>query len=164
VKINGIDSAKQQISQHVAVCINQASSYFSRVFPMPDINFKQRGKIAASAQLQKNTLRFNPVLMMDNLPRFLNEVVAHEVSHLLAFQLYGRVRPHGKEWQALMLEVFGVNPKTYHNMDVSKVVGRQLPYLCACGVVHLSIRRHNKVVRKIQRYRCLKCGEILQAA
>ncbi|WP_340677114.1 SprT family zinc-dependent metalloprotease [Paraglaciecola sp.] len=154
----------QDIRQRVQHCINVASVYFNHSFTMPEVKFNQRGKIAGSARLQKNELRFNPVLMKDNLELFLSDVVPHEVCHLLAFTLYGRVKPHGREWQQLMREVFGRKPQTYHMMDVSKVAGQKFTYLCACGPIQLSIRRHNKVVRKVQQYRCLKCGSQLIAA
>jgi SprT protein len=154
----------QDIRQRVQHCINVANGYFNRSFTMPEVKFNQRGKIAGSARLQKNELRFNPVLMKDNLELFLSDVVPHEVCHLLTFTLYGRVKPHGKEWQQLMHDVYQCKPQTYHMMDVSKVAGQKFTYLCDCGPILLSIRRHNKVVRKVLQYRCVKCGTQLTAA
>jgi SprT protein len=124
---------------------------------MPSVHFNQRGKIAGCARLQKNELRFNPTLLKDNISLFLDEVVPHEVCHIVAFILYGRVRPHGKEWQSLMIDLFGLQPRTYHKMDVTKVQGKQFEYKCECGPIELSIRRHNKVVRGQQKYICRKC-------
>ena len=103
---------QQQIIQRTERCMALACEHFNRQFLMPTIKFNQRGKIAGSARLQLNELRFNPVLMQDNLEHFLSDVVPHEICHLLAFQL----------------------------------------------------RRHNKVVRKVQQYRCIKCGNQLVAA
>ena len=34
----------------------------------------------------------------------LEEVVAHEVAHVVAWWRHGRVRPHGPHWKALVLE------------------------------------------------------------
>ena len=34
--------------------------------------------------------------------RHLEEVLVHEVAHLVCFWRHGRVRPHGREWRALM--------------------------------------------------------------
>jgi SprT protein len=145
-------------------CLNLASRHFQRDFPLPEINFKQRGKIAGCARLQTNQLRFNPVLLADNLEIFLNEVVPHEVCHLLAHQLYGRVKPHGNEWKTLMSELFNLKATTKHSMDVSKVQGESFEYLCKCGSVTLSIRRHNKVLRNKQNYICRRCNQILVQA
>lgn len=152
---------KTQIQEQVVSCYQLAQDYFSRPFTLPEILFSQRGKIAGSARLQTNQLNFNPVLLEDNLPHFIQSVVPHEISHLLVYELYGRVRPHGTEWQAIMRNVFNQPATTRHKMDVSKVEGKTFNYRCACSTVALSIRRHNKVIRHQQQYRCRKCGDIL---
>lgn len=129
----------------------------------PKISFNQRGKIAGCARLQINEIRFNPILLSDNLDAFLEVVVPHEVCHLLAYRLFGKVRPHGKEWQGLMLELFGIRGQVYHQMDITKVKGKIFHYQCECGPIELSIRRHNKVVRGEQTYICKKCRSTLRA-
>ncbi|MFT5924895.1 MAG: SprT protein [Paraglaciecola sp.] len=154
---------QQLIIQKVEQCINHASSYFEQNFRLPKISFNQRGKIAGCARLQTNELRFNPVLLSDNINAFLEEVVPHEVCHLLAYNLFGKVRPHGKEWQSLMLELFSVKGQTYHQMDVTKVKGKSYTYRCGCGPIELSIRRHNKVLKGQQTYICRKCRGSLKA-
>lgn len=132
-------------------------------FILPKVNFNQRGKIAGCARLQMNELRFNPILLDDNVDAFLKEVVPHEVCHLLTFKLFGKVRPHGKEWQNLMRMLFDLEGQTYHQMDVTKVKGKIFHYECRCGPIELSIRRHNKVMRNKQTYICRKCGHSLIA-
>ena len=149
-------SSQQLVIQKVEQCINHASSYFKQRFRLPKISFNQRGKIAGCARLQSNELRFNPVLLSDNMDDFLEEVVPHEVCHLLAYKLFGKVRPHGKEWQSLMIELFGLKGQTYHQMDVTKVKGKSFNYQCECGPIELGIRRHNKVVKGKQIYICRK--------
>ena len=150
-------NSQQLVIQKVEQCLSLASTYFEQSFSPPIISFNQRGKIAGCARLQTNELRFNPVLLADNIDAFLEEVVPHEVCHLLAYRLFGKVRPHGKEWQSLMLEVFDLKGQTYHQMDVTKVAGKSFNYQCQCGPIELSIRRHNKVVRGKQTYICRKC-------
>ncbi len=156
-------NSQQLVIQKVEQCINHASSYFKQNFRLPKIGFKQRGKIAGCARLQTNELRFNPILLSDNVDAFLEEVVPHEVCHLLAYTLFGKVRPHGKEWQSLMLELFDLKGQTYHQMDVSKVKGKSFNYQCECGSIELGIRRHNKVVKGKQTYICRKCRSPLMA-
>lgn len=156
--------AHQLIIQKVEFCITHAASYFGENFALPQVRFNQRGKIAGSARLQLNELRFNPILLAENLDAFLHEVVPHEVCHLLAYQLFGKVRPHGKEWQSLMLNLFNLKGKTYHHMDISSVAGKHFNYRCQCGIVKLSIRRHNKVVRGQQQYVCRQCTTQLTLA
>lgn len=156
-------NSQQLVIQKVEECINHASSYFAQNFKLPKIHFNQRGKIAGCARLQLNELRFNPILLSDNLDAFLQEVVPHEVCHLLAYKLFGKVRPHGKEWQSLMLKLFNLKGQTYHQMDVTKVKGKSFIYRCECGPIELGIRRHNKVIKGQQTYICRKCRNQLTA-
>lgn len=150
--------------QKVTKCIEHASAYLNQHFALPKVTFNQRGKIAGTARLHSNEIRINPILLTDNLEEFLTEVIPHEVCHLLAYQLYGRVKPHGKEWQALMMKLFELTPHTYHKMDVTKVRGKHFAYLCKCGPTTLSIRRHNKVLRGQQQYICRQCRTTLTAS
>ncbi|GGP92076.1 SprT family zinc-dependent metalloprotease [Shewanella ulleungensis] len=139
-----------------------AENYFKRVFPRPVVQFSLRGKSAGTAHLQTNRLRFNPVLLTENPHVFLSEVVPHEISHLLCYQLFGRVKPHGKEWQSIMTATFKVPPKTTHQLNVQSVSGQQFDYFCGCGNTTLSIRRHNRVQRGQTQYRCRRCKQTLQ--
>lgn len=150
------------VIQKIEQCYLTATDYFNCSFERPTIRFNQRGKIAGSARLQTNELRFNPVLLKDNQDTFINEVIPHEVSHLLTYSLFGRVKPHGKEWQSIMIDVFKLQPNTRHQMDVTKVTGKTFLYHCQCGPVELSIRRHNKVVKGKQNYICRRCKNTLQ--
>lgn len=150
-----------QIIQEVENCYSRAESLLGRSFSRPRVTFKQRGKIAGSAHLLKNELRFNDILLHDNLTQFVQEVVPHEVCHLLCFELYGRVQPHGMQWKKLMKMLFNLEGKRCHQMDTHKVQGKTFTYYCSCGEIKLSIRRHNKIQRGQQQYRCKQCRSVL---
>ena len=154
-------SIKQQAVERINECYAQAEAKLDSRFKRPEVLFNQRGKIAGSARLQTNQIRLNSKLMMDNPETFLEEVIPHEICHLLTYQLHGRVKPHGEEWRYLMQFLFGLAPKARHKMDVSKVEGKTFLYQCGCGPIPLSIRRHNKVVRNQQQYVCRQCRETL---
>lgn len=154
------NDSRHRVLEKVECCYQIAEEQLSKAFPRPDITFNQRGKIAGSARLQLNQLRFNPVLLEDNLQEFLQQVVPHEVAHLLVFQCYGRVKPHGQEWQRVMRELFSVSPTTTHKMNVDKVMGQTFEYFCACGPVQLTIRRHH-AAKKGRQYQCRACGSLL---
>ncbi|AQS38045.1 hypothetical protein Sps_02897 [Shewanella psychrophila] len=158
------DERHQQIAEQVSECYRQAEVYLNRAFSLPEINFKLRGKSAGTAHLQLNLLRFNSTLLAENHQAFIDQVVPHEICHLLAYQLYGRVKPHGKEWQALMIEIYQLEPATTHTLNIGSVAGKTFDYLCDCGNVSLSIRRHNKVVRGDTQYRCRRCKQELKRA
>lgn len=156
-------SLHQQVIKRVEHCLSQASSQLQRSFTMPTVNFNQRGRIAGSAWLNRWELRFNPILLADNETAFMQEVIPHEVAHLVTFACFGKVKPHGKEWQHIMRSVFNLTPRTRHQLDTSKVAATFL-YHCDCQVHHLSLRRHNKVQRRQQRYQCVHCQQVLAAA
>ncbi|WP_413111021.1 SprT family zinc-dependent metalloprotease [Thaumasiovibrio sp. DFM-14] len=152
---------EQQIVAQVGACLQQAQTALNQSFAMPTIRFNQRGKIAGSARLLQWELRFNPVLLKDNPEAFLQDVVPHEVAHLIVYQCFGRVRPHGKEWQAVMQQVFKRPAKTTHQFDVSQVQGQLYAYRCSCQTHQLTVRRHNKMSRQQVSYRCRTCGQAL---
>jgi SprT protein len=141
---------------------NSAISEFTELFKQPHLAYNQRGKVAASALLQKNIIKINATLYSQNTNYFITHIIAHELAHIMVYQLYGlRVKPHGIEWQKMMLEVFDLPPKVTHTLDVSEVAMREITYECACQKVPLSLTRHNKVVNKRQLYVCRKCKTVL---
>lgn len=154
---------QQTILDKLEVDYQLAEQYFKTSFPRPVVQFTLRGKSAGTAHLQLNKLRFNPVLLEENISAFIDDVVPHEISHLICFQVFGRVKPHGVEWQSIMRRVYHRAPKTTHKLDTLSVRGKQFEYFCGCGSVQLSIRRHNNVVRGKSQYRCKTCQHMLQS-
>lgn len=138
----------------------EAECFFDRAFERPTYLFNQRGKAAGTAHLQRNLIKINPILFINNKEEFFQQVIPHEVAHLITFQLYGRVRPHGKEWQHVMVKVFQRPALTTHQLDINEVVGQQFAYRCSCTTHQLTIRRHNKVL-KGNLYRCKLCQSLL---
>ncbi len=152
-----------QLRQRIADCLLQASQAYGRPFPQPALRLDQRGKAAGSARLTNWCIRLNPVLLADNPHAFFEEVIPHEVAHLVVFALWGRTAPHGPEWRSVMQQVFGLPPRVTHSLDVSKVAGPRFDYRCACRRHSLSLRRHNKCRRGQVTYHCTRCGTPLLA-
>lgn len=153
-----------QIIERVEQDYLQAEQFFKRSFSRPELLFSLRGKSAGTAHLQLNKIRLNPILLTENPEVFLTQVVSHEIAHLLCYQVYGKVKPHGQEWQGIMAQVFNLRPHTTHQLNTQSVTGQEFEYLCNCGSINLSIRRHNRVQRGQNQYRCKVCMQTLKPA
>ncbi|UJF19055.1 SprT family zinc-dependent metalloprotease [Vibrio sp. SS-MA-C1-2] len=153
---------QQHSLQKVEQCLGLVNQKLNLSLPMPNVQFNQRGKIAGTAHLQKWEIRLNPILLAENSTDFIKQVIPHEIAHLIAFHLYGRVRPHGHQWQSIMREIFQLEPKTTHNFDITSLQGKLFDYQCQCQQHQLTVRRHNSIQRQQRQYRCRQCGCELQ--
>lgn len=162
IEINSLYSETEKaIIEKCNQCYDIAKQKLGVEFVRPEINFKLRGRSAGTAHLQLNLIRFNSLLLHENAEEFLHQVVPHEICHLLCYQLYGKVKPHGKEWQSLMMTLFNVMPSTTHHFDLTVIKQKLFDYQCQCGIKKLSIRRHNKVQRQQMNYFCRQCKSAL---
>ncbi|MGR3806238.1 SprT family zinc-dependent metalloprotease [Pasteurella testudinis] len=152
---------KMQISRRLRACLALAERHFNRTFAMPELSFNLRGMKAGVAYLQQNEIRLNRTLLLENNEEFLRQVVPHELAHLIVYQVFGRVQPHGKEWQMLMQQVFNLPADTGHQFDVQNVQGKTFAYRCDCQTHRLSVRRHNNILRNKVRYHCRVCKGVL---
>jgi len=62
----------------------------------------------------------------------------------------------------MMEQVLGVSASRTHKFETASVQSKTYPYLCACQEHQLTVRRHNRVMRKEAEYRCRHCGELLR--
>lgn len=150
------------ILQRVEECYAQAEKYFNRHFPRPGISLDLRGQSAGAAYPQRNLLRFNAGLYLNNKSHFLQQTVAHEVAHLLVCHVYGlRVRPHGVEWQGIMQEVFGLPAHRCHQYQLAPVWRTLYSYSCRCRQHEFTSQRHTRAKRGSV-YQCRVCRQTLE--
>ncbi|MGL5335913.1 MAG: SprT-like domain-containing protein [Enterovibrio sp.] len=160
---------QQQMREQVAFAIKLANSKYGLTLSVPHVRFNLRSTTAGMAKPALWQLCFNPILLEKNAQAFLQEVVAHEVSHLLVFVLFKqnaaqkKLKPHGKEWQTIMRELFALTPRATHSFDVSSIAGvsRRFVYRCACDDFLLTAYRHNRIQRQQAQYVCKKCRSVL---
>lgn len=155
-------SAQQRlhVEEKIDQCIHQAERYFQVRLVKPVFNFNQRGRTAGTAYLQKNEMRFNAFMLTQDPDKFIEQVVPHEVAHLVVYQIYGaKPRPHGPEWVAIMEHLFNVEAERTHTFDVPKPKNLYL-YQCGCQTHEFTAHRHGRVKRGTQ-YLCKLCKEPL---
>lgn len=158
------ETDRQQVNDIIDELLLKANKAYSTTFERPAISWRRAGRNAGSANLTQNRINFNPVLFAHNREAFFSQVVVHELCHILVHQRYGRVRPHGPQWQMMMENTFGVPARVTHSFDLSPLQLTTYTYSCNCGPVQLSVRRHNKVVRQQQSYYCRRCKQTLEPA
>ncbi|MCW2477934.1 SprT family zinc-dependent metalloprotease [Candidatus Symbiopectobacterium sp. NZEC135] len=163
-----MNSPRIPIALHHAVmhCLRERLQFANQAlgsqYSEPSVSYQQRGATAGTAWLQQWEIRLNPVLLLENQQAFIDEVVPHELAHLLVYARFGRVAPHGKEWRWMMEQILQTPAKRTHRFATASVQGKTYPYRCACQQHQLSVRRHYRAQRGDATYRCLKCGKPLQ--
>jgi len=125
---------KMQVQRKLAETLQLAENHFQRKFPIPTISYDLRGVKAGVAYLQKNEIKFNRTLLLENSDEFIRQ-----------------------EWQAVMTQLFNLPADTCHQFDVESVQGKMFAYQCECQTHYLTIRRHNRIQRDKIAYLCRKC-------
>lgn len=131
--------------------------------PDPTVTFDLRGLAAGEACAESNVIRYNEAMLLRYGQDFLDEIVPHEVAHLVVSAVFGRqVRPHGGEWRSVM-RFFGVPARRCHAFEAEPVRrGPRFAYRCECSRPHLLTRRaHLRIRRGTFDYTCRICGSHL---
>lgn len=84
----------------------------------------------------------------------LRQVLVHELAHLVAWQQFGpRIKPHGRQWQALMRDA-GLEPSvtlTVPELETGRYRVRRYHH-------HCPVCRTSRVAyRNMHRWRCAAC-------
>lgn len=156
-----------QIHNDTLACLRHyltiAALFFNHSFDEPSILYRKKGSIAGSALLQKWQIQLNLNMLMENKDVFIQEVIPHELAHLIAYKEFGRVKPHGIEWQTIMSNVFKCKPQRTHSFSLPQTTMQQRHhYGCQCQDHFLTSIRHNKILKNKTQYYCKNCGTLLQ--
>lgn len=139
--------------------LTQANNILNTNYKEPKVSYKPKGSVAGCAFLTRWEIQLNSIMLNENGEKFINEVVPHELAHLITFQKFGKVKPHGQEWQYIMSEIMKKEPKVTHNFNIKR---NEYVYICNCQEHYLSPIRHNKIRKNKTSYQCRKCGTILK--
>jgi SprT protein len=154
---------EQQVRTATGDFIQRASRIYTHDLPMIPVLFDLKGRAAGMYRVhgRNRVIRYNPYLFAKYFDDNINTTVPHEVAHYVVDILYGahRVRPHGAEWQQVMLAL-GAEPSVTGKYDLSGIPVRRQQrhsYRCACTMHKISTARHNKIQRGTASYYCRNC-------
>lgn len=159
---------KQRIISTVNRYTDKANAIYGTKIAYPNVIFTKRGTTAGTANYMSHTINFNPELYVRNVEAFLADTAIHELSHLVAHQVYRlgrgiRITAHGEEWKRVMRSL-GVTPSRCHSFDTSETKQKKTTvryqYKCSCQTFMVSSVRHNKMQRGFT-YRCKRCNQTI---
>lgn len=169
---------EKRVLEKVESSIQTIEDHYKIKMRRPKVLFNVRGTVGGYANYNTWTVRFNPVLLTENVEDYLETTVPHEVAHLACDQIYpgahnrgsdpfagitftrsGRMRRakrevHGPRWQSIM-RVLGADPSRCHTYDTTNARVRNkttYEYVCSsCGKEYnLGPKRHAKAQRGIK--------------
>jgi len=164
-----------KLLQKVTTCLQKAEQQYRKTFDYQAVEINIRGRAAGQIRYGYATrgnrsgltvnrdlpiLRFNPYLLAKYKETFIDQVVPHECAHLVAYAIFGmKIKPHGSEWKALMINLYQQTPDVTHRFEMAKKVRRVFDYRCGCIDINhqLTVIRHNKIVKNKAVYACKKC-------
>lgn len=165
-------SLQRAVNRKVRECFAIAAHKHGKMLPTPTVTFDVMGEDAGRANLRRWAVRFNPVLLVHNRSKFINDIVPHECAHLITEAVYPeahtpakgkRKMPHGKKWASVMISL-GAVPKTFHQYDLLPVhrASTRTSYVYQCDHCHKEIavskREHERIQRRPHAYFC-KCND-----
>lgn len=164
-------SEQQRVIAETRRYISMAENAYARQFPAVPVHFDLSGSSAGMFKIKgsDSRIRFNPWLFAKYFDENFASTIPHEVAHYIVHCRYGlhRVRPHGREWQAVMAD-FGAEPSVTGDFDLSGIPvrrHRRFRYRCTCRDHEVTARRHNAVQSGRARYACRLCnGELIYQA
>ena len=121
------DSELQHAAQRCANVYAQIANemFFGCNITIPvlvDYRLCETAPKTAGMAIGLDNIAINMIIYSDNPEEILNQVVQHEVAHLVIHQVLKDVQGihgHGPEWRHVMKRL-GKSPDRYHKMDVTK--------------------------------------------
>ena len=118
-------------------------------------------RVYGSTDIVNIIIRYNPVLLTENVEDFLARTVPHEVAHIVAQKVFGSYVTkvnHGQGWKNVMA-AFGCDATRCHDYDVSNARVRNVVRVdakCAC-MTHQITKKAATRISMGAKYTCRKC-------
>lgn len=134
-----------------------------------EILFDLTGVKAGQAWWRKSgkfTIEYNLAMALENGEDFIQEVIPHEIAHLIANEFFKEMYPdgcgHSDMWKFVMIK-FGRNPNRCHSFSVENLSKGHRDYLwkcSACGFEYaVGKNLHEKLQNPHDTHYCGKCKD-----
>ena len=117
---------RKRVDDKIKACFKIAEKKYGVKFEWPEVRYDIKSWMGGLAYHQRWLLRFNLILLVENEDHYIENVVPHEVAHLINRRVNKpapgkkRLMPHGKEWKGVM-ELLKVVPHVRHTYDCSSI-------------------------------------------
>lgn len=141
---------KSKVNIKLVSLVKHAEAIYRRKFKIPPVSYDLKGTVAGTANYKTWSIQLNPILFDENEKEFLDQVVGHELAHLLAIELYGQsIAHHGREWKTVMAAL-GLRVEVKHKFNVENTLrtSKIFKYKCNCKEHLFTLRKHNSTLKK----------------
>lgn len=122
------------------------------------------GRTKSDIRKSAGNISINYEAFCQNKNLYIQKILSHEFAHIITYLLYGKVRPHGREFKYICSVLFpdevDIGLSTYKDSDFllkTKRAYKKYLYRCSCQKVYLTSIRHNKILKKRVSYFCKNC-------
>ena len=156
-----IETVRNKVQSVIAI----AESKYGKL-PEIDVRFDLRGKAAGQAQWRKSwvdgahdfEMRFNREhisLGGKTFEHLVDDVVAHEIAHIICAYKPVLGKNHDIGWQRVCRDIGGNGERCYKTEDAPEAVAKHSPYIYTTHKgyeVRITTRTHNKIQRQGAEY------------
>lgn len=122
---------KNKVEKKMRECFAKAEKHYGIKIEFPEVRYNIKSWTGGLAYRNRNLVRFNLILLVENEKQFLDTTVPHETAHMIVNECFragkfklaeGKKRqmPHGKEWKEVM-GLLKVEPRVKHSYDCSSI-------------------------------------------
>ncbi len=162
--ITPIDREQEKlVIQATEACLQRARKIFRNNFNAIEVKFDLKGRAAGMYRVQRyrRVIRYNPYLFAKYFDHNMDTTIPHEIAHYVTDMLFGlmHIRPHGKEWQAVMRSL-DAKPDVRGHYDLTGIPvrrQRRFRYQCACSEHEITTVRHHRMMCGEITYLCRSC-------
>ena len=119
-RLESVPAIKSALRRKTFKLIRQAETLYGITLPKTTVMFFSGGT-DAGWQMDSDIIAYNLELARRNRRVFLEEIVPHEVAHLVQTNTHPLTRQHGKYWRDICIALGGTG-EPRHNLHVPKCI------------------------------------------